>query len=246
MLADEAARACLERAGRTADDVNLLINAGDYLDRNVSEPAITAPIQEDIGAPRTCEPAGGSRPSSTRSLGGGRESPACRMEWVSGHEVFLRDLVTSGSMAAVTGSSSAEIHAPLLEVWAVLEDVEKAPEWQGGLKALRALERDGQDRAIRCESETDVKVRTVKSIVHFSYDGPSRLGLEQERGDLKSLRGTWKLEDLGGGRTRATYSLEVELGRMLGMVIRGPLLDLLRDGLIKERAGELKRWVEPG
>ncbi|MBV8219914.1 MAG: SRPBCC family protein, partial [Solirubrobacterales bacterium] len=42
------------------------------------------------------------------------------------------------------------------QVWAVVEDVEKAPEWQGGLKALRALERDGKGRAIRCESNTDV------------------------------------------------------------------------------------------
>ncbi len=149
-------------------------------------------------------------------------------------------------MAALTGTSSAEIHAPIEQVWAVVEDVEKAPKWQGGLKALRALERDGQGHAIRCESETDVKVRTVKSTVRIFYDRPSRLRLEQEKGDLKSLRGTWELEDLGGGSTSVTYSLEVELGRMLGMVIRGPLVDLLRDRLIKERAGELKRWIESG
>ena len=31
---------------------------------------------------------------------------------------------------------------------------------------------------------------------------------------------------------------------MLGMVIRGPLVDLLRDMLVKARAGELKRHVE--
>ena len=31
-LADAAARSCLERANRTADDVDLLINAGVYLD----------------------------------------------------------------------------------------------------------------------------------------------------------------------------------------------------------------------
>ncbi|HTO92478.1 MAG TPA: hypothetical protein VMJ70_15205 [Candidatus Sulfotelmatobacter sp.] len=49
-LADAAARSCLERAHRTADDVELLINAGVYLDRNISEPAIAALIQEDIGA----------------------------------------------------------------------------------------------------------------------------------------------------------------------------------------------------
>ena len=49
-LADAAARSCLERAHRKADDVDLLINAGVYLDRNISEPAIAALIQEDIGA----------------------------------------------------------------------------------------------------------------------------------------------------------------------------------------------------
>lgn len=149
-------------------------------------------------------------------------------------------------MAAITGSSTAEIHAPLDQVWAVVEDVEKAPEWQGGLKALRALERDGEGRAIRCESETDVKVRTVKSTVRVSYDGPTRLRLEQEKGELKSLNGSWELKGLGGERTRATYSLEVELGRILGMVIRGPLIDLLRDMLVGARAGELKRRIESG
>ncbi len=147
-------------------------------------------------------------------------------------------------MAAITGSSSAEIHAPLDRVWAVIEDVEKAPEWQGGLKALRALERDGAGRPIRCETETDVKVRTVKSILHISYDGPTTVRLEQKKGDLKSLHGIWELEDVGGKRTRATYSLEVELGRVLGLVIRGPLIDVLRDLLIGARADELKRRIE--
>ena len=147
-------------------------------------------------------------------------------------------------MAAIRGSSTAEIHAPLDEVWAVVEDVEKAAEWQGGLKALRALERDGEGRAIRCESETDVKVRTVKSTVRISYDSPTRVCMEQEKGELKSLHGRWELEDLGGRRTRATYSLEVELGRILGMLIRGPLIDLLSDMLIGARADELKRRID--
>jgi 3-oxoacyl-[acyl-carrier-protein] synthase III len=49
-LADAAARACLQRAQRAADDVDLLINAGVYLDRGISEPAIAALIQEDISA----------------------------------------------------------------------------------------------------------------------------------------------------------------------------------------------------
>jgi len=58
-LADAAARACLERAGRSPGDVQLLINAGVYLDRNISEPAIAALIQEDIGANPEITPGGG-------------------------------------------------------------------------------------------------------------------------------------------------------------------------------------------
>ncbi len=149
-------------------------------------------------------------------------------------------------MANITGSSTAEIAAPLDTVWALVEDVESAPEWQGGLKGMHALERDGEGRAILCEAETDAKVRTIKSTVRFAYDGPTELSWDQEKGELKSVHGSWKLEDLGGDRTRATYALDVELGRMLGMVIRGPLVDLLRDMLVSARAGELKKRIESG
>ena len=55
-LADAAARVCLERAGRGPDDVQLLISAGVYLDRNISEPAIASLIQEDIGAHLEIDP----------------------------------------------------------------------------------------------------------------------------------------------------------------------------------------------
>jgi hypothetical protein len=144
------------------------------------------------------------------------------------------------------GSASAEIDAALDEVWAVVEDVLAAPEWQGGLVRISALERDDEGRAIRCETETDAKVRAVKSIVRFTYDGPSRLSWTQEKGDLKSVQGSWTLEDLGGQRTRATYSIDVDLGRTLGLLVRGPVVDVLRQVLAGARAGELKRRIESG
>ena len=147
-------------------------------------------------------------------------------------------------MASLTGSSTAEIDAPLDEVWALVEDVPRSPEWQGGLKGIRVLGHDGEGRAELCEVESDAKVRTIKSTVRFDYDEPIRLRWTQEKGELKSVDGSWELEDLGDGRTRATYWLEVELGRMLGMVIRGPLVDLLRSNLVDARAGELKRAIE--
>jgi 3-oxoacyl-[acyl-carrier-protein] synthase-3 len=49
-LADEAATLALERAGLQAGEIDLLLNAGLYHDRNLGEPALAALIQEDIGA----------------------------------------------------------------------------------------------------------------------------------------------------------------------------------------------------
>jgi ribosome-associated toxin RatA of RatAB toxin-antitoxin module len=150
------------------------------------------------------------------------------------------------AMTMVTGSSTAEVDAPLDQVWALVQDVERAPEWQGGLKGMHPLERDEQGHAIVCQTESDAKVRTIKSTVRFTYDGPTTLAWRQEQGELKSVDGRWELEDLGGNRTRATYSLEVDLGGMLSLVIRGPLVDLLRGMLVSARADELKRAVESG
>ncbi len=49
-LAVSASRGCLRSAGRDPRDVDLLINAGIYRDRNLGEPALAALIQQDIGA----------------------------------------------------------------------------------------------------------------------------------------------------------------------------------------------------
>ncbi len=49
-LAVKAARDCLQKARREPHEVDLLINAGIYRDRNLGEPALAAMIQQDIGA----------------------------------------------------------------------------------------------------------------------------------------------------------------------------------------------------
>jgi uncharacterized protein YndB with AHSA1/START domain len=149
-------------------------------------------------------------------------------------------------MAHMGGSASEEIDAPLGEVWAVVEDVLAAPEWQGGLVAMSALEHDADGRPTLVETENDIKVRHVKTEVRFRYEPPTRLSWTQEKGDLKSVEGSWTLEDLGEGRTRATYALDSDPGRVLGMLIRGPVEGAVRGMLVNARPGELKARVEGG
>jgi ribosome-associated toxin RatA of RatAB toxin-antitoxin module len=149
-------------------------------------------------------------------------------------------------MAHMGGSASAEIEAPIEQVWAVVENVLTAPDWQGGLVAVTPLERDDAGRPTLVESESDVKVKHVKTQVRFSYQPPTRLSWTQEKGDLKSVDGSWELEDLGDGRTRATYALDSDPGRVLGMLIRGPVESAVMAMLVNARPGELKKRVEGG
>lgn len=149
-------------------------------------------------------------------------------------------------MARMGGSASEEINAPLDQVWAAVEDVLAAPEWQGGLVTMSALERDAEGRPTLVETENDVKVRRVKAQVRFNYEPPTRLSWIQEKGDLKSVEGSWTLEDLGDGRTRATYKIDSDPGRVLGMLVRGPIEAGIRAMLVNARPGELKARVEGG
>jgi carbon monoxide dehydrogenase subunit G len=146
-------------------------------------------------------------------------------------------------MAHLGGSAESEIEAPIADVWAVVEDVASAPQWQGGLESVRALEHDGDGRPTLVEAENDIKVRRVKSRVRFHYEPPTRLSWTQEKGDMKSVEGAWELEDLGG-RTRATYRLDADPGRVLGMLIRGPVEAATRAMFVNGRPAELKRRVE--
>lgn len=147
-------------------------------------------------------------------------------------------------MGHLGGSASCEIDAPLEEVWAAVEDVLRAPDWQGGLDSMTALEHDEAGRPVLVETENDIKVRRIKARVRFRYEPPGSLSWSQEQGDMRSVEGSWKLEDLGEGRTRATFSLDADPGRMLGMLIRGPVELATRAMFVTGRPGELKRLVE--
>lgn len=147
-------------------------------------------------------------------------------------------------MGTIDGSASVEIEAPIADVYRVAADVEGSPRWQPEIKVAECRERDGDGNQVLVHMETDAKVRRLGSEMRFSYAEPTRISWAQEDGDLKSVVGSWELEDLGDGRTRATYSLEVDLGRKLGLLIRGPLVGVLRGQLVNSMPDKLKRFVE--
>lgn len=149
-------------------------------------------------------------------------------------------------MGKINGESSTEVEAPIAAVYAAAADVEASPRWQPEIKVSECIERDGDGNQVLVHMETDAKVRRLSSDIRFSYEAPNQISWIQEDGDLKSIEGSWTLEDLGDGRTRVTYWLEVDLGRTLGLLIRGPLVGVLRGQLVNSMPERLKRFAEDG
>ena len=145
---------------------------------------------------------------------------------------------------AIPGSATETINAPIEAVYAVAADVENSPAWQPEIKDAEVLKRDKDGNQVIVRTKSDARVKTVTSELEFSYDEPNGLSWKQKKGDMKSVEGSWTLEDLGDGTTKATYEMTVDMGRGLGMLIRGPLVDLLRGQMVDTMPGKLKGYVE--
>jgi ribosome-associated toxin RatA of RatAB toxin-antitoxin module len=146
-------------------------------------------------------------------------------------------------MPVITGSASTEVDVPIERCFELAEDVASAPEWQGGLVSMDVLERDPHGRPLLCDAVSDAKLRKVKTRIRFSYERPSRVAWELVEGDLDSLEGSWELKDLGGDRTRVTYSLAVDPGS-IPRLVRGPIEAAARTILVSGRAEEFARRVK--
>jgi uncharacterized membrane protein len=147
-------------------------------------------------------------------------------------------------MGLIKGDRSVEVEAPIERCFEIAANIEAAPEWQGSLQDVEVLERDGDKRATLVETKSDAKVKSVRALLRFSYDEPTRIEWVQEKGETKSLRGWWNFEDLGEGRTRATYALETDPGRVLGLLLRGPVEGVVKDFLLGGAAEGLKSQAE--
>jgi len=146
----------------------------------------------------------------------------------------------------IRGDRSIEIGASPEAVFAVASDLERYPEWQDFLNRVEVRERDADGRATLVEAGADAKVTTLKILLRANRDEPRRVAWYAEKGDLKALSGAFDLAEAGPGRTRATFGLEVDPGFKLGLLLKGPVADSLRDRILQGMLDGLKTRAEQG
>jgi hypothetical protein len=145
-------------------------------------------------------------------------------------------------MTLLSGSSAADVDAGVERCWAVVEDLERWPQWQQGLERLDVVERDEQGRPVVCDTVSDAKITKVRCRVRVSYDQPQHLSFTRmQSDDVDQMDGSWELQEKGDGRTHAVYKLAVDPGHV-GFMAR-PLEKALRPIVVGRRAQELAREV---
>lgn len=115
------------------------------------------------------------------------------------------------------------INAPVEKCWAVISDYERYPEFLPEVKKIKTNNRRGSEVDVQYEAEV---VKVIKYTVHMKEEGPKKLRWSFIDGEfMKNNQGGWDLEDAGNGTTKATYSIEVEVGMLVSKTIVNALVD---------------------
>src|SRR5882762_9247957 len=103
---------------------------------------------------------------------------------------------------AEPAKGSIEIDAPAVHIYATITDFDTVAEWQSACLAANVQERDTDGRPVVVELQLDMKIKQPRYRNRYTHNPPHRLEFEMIDGDVKSVKGGYTFEDLGGGRTR--------------------------------------------
>ncbi len=102
------------------------------------------------------------------------------------------------------------VDVPVERFFDVLVDYARYPEFVPGIKACR-VKSTGPHTDV--EYELDVGIKRLRYVLRHVEERPRRVSWSLVSGDaMKVSNGSWELAD-AGGRTRARYSLEVQIAK---------------------------------
>lgn len=133
-----------------------------------------------------------------------------------------------------------EIDAPELACLEAVWAFDTYPDWQSAVRDVEVLERDGDTAVV--EFRIDAKLKHVRYVLRYHREAPHRIWWEYVEGDVRSIAGDYTFAPLEGGRTLATYRLDIDPGRF----VPGPIRRFLTDQAMRGSVSELKARVEGG
>ena len=126
---------------------------------------------------------------------------------------------------------SVEIDVPVEDFYAVITDFESYPSFLNDVDSARLLSRRGEVYDVEFTVHI---IRRLDYVLRLVGEPNSNLTWSFLSGQMfKKNDGSWTLEDLGG-RTRATYTVDVELNRFVPKAIGARLVQFRLPSMLQE------------
>ncbi len=126
-------------------------------------------------------------------------------------------------MPEVLQSFSTPIEAPLALCYAAIADFDAYPRWSSPITEIGVLDRHPDGQARRVEFVVDMKLRTVRYVLEYTWHPPDRLTWKMVEGDLADIEGSYVFEAESPTCTKATCTQGISLGFWVPSVILRPI-----------------------
>lgn len=120
---------------------------------------------------------------------------------------------------------SKVINAPKGQLYEILKDMEKYPQFMKDLKSVKVLERDANTTLT--EWETTIMGNRIKWVEKDIFDDENKhISYHQQSGDLQKFEGEWILNE-DAGRTCVTLTVDFEIGIPMVSGLLNPVAKLM-------------------
>lgn len=135
-------------------------------------------------------------------------------------------------------SRTIVFNAPIEKCYSIISDYERYPDFLPEVKKIRTANRRGNEVDVHYEAEI---VKVIKYAVHIKEEKPTKVSWTFIDGEfMKNNVGGWVLESAGEGKTKATYSIEVEVG----MLVPKSVITVLVDSQLPKLLENFKKRIE--
>ncbi|MCY4643773.1 MAG: SRPBCC family protein [Bacteriovoracales bacterium] len=106
---------------------------------------------------------------------------------------------------------------PVEKFYKVVTNYESYPDFMDGVSGVRVIQQNDNEALV--EYSLNIVKEFTYRLKHLE-NAPHKLSWTLDSGDLlKKNDGSWEFEDLGDGRTRVTYSINIEFKLMVPKMV---------------------------
>lgn len=135
---------------------------------------------------------------------------------------------------------ATEVAASVAQCFATVTDFDSYPDWFSTVERTTVLQRYRSGLAKQVEFHVNITIKTIRYVLEYEYDKPTRLTWEAVDGDVEAIEGMYLFEKIGATRTRATCRQAVSIG----FWVPGPIRTIMERQAVKQSVLEFKAAVE--